>query len=174
MQVLWYLNTEIGAAMNLLRQVSRTLDEEHRASLALLGRIESALARAPRPDPALTGLIGEFARALDGEIGRHFKFEEDALFPRMVESGDGDLAGLLAEEHAAIREVAAELLPLAHAATRSTLDEAGWAALRRCTQEIVERLVGHIEKEQAALVPLVDDLLDDDADRELAFGYAGA
>jgi hemerythrin-like domain-containing protein len=160
--------------MNFLRQISRTLDEEHRHSLALLGRIGPALARAARPDPALAGLIGEFARALDGEIGRHFKFEEDALFPRMLESGDGDLAGLLAEEHVAIREVAAELLPLAHAAVSGAIDDAGWAALRRCTQEIVERLVAHIEKEQMALVPLVDDLLDDDADRELAFGYAAA
>jgi hemerythrin-like domain-containing protein len=170
--VLWYLNTIIEATMSFSRQVSRTLDEEHRTSLALLGRVEQALVRATRPDPALAGLIGEFARALDNDLGRHFGFEETSLFPRMAEAGDGEMAGLLVEEHAAIREVAAELLPLARAAATGNIDDPGWTALRRCTLEIVERLVAHIQKESMALLPLLDDLLDEDEDRELAFAYA--
>ena len=34
--------------MTYQRQVSRTLDDEHRVNLELLGRIEQAFARAPR------------------------------------------------------------------------------------------------------------------------------
>ncbi len=40
--------------------------------------------------------------------------------------------------------------------------------------EIVERQVSHIQKETMALLPLLDDLLDDDTDRELSMAYASA
>ena len=92
----------------------------------------------------------------------------------MAEAGDGDMAALLLEEHAAIRAVAAELLPLARAAAAGTLDDAGWDALKRGALEMVERQVAHIQKETMALLPLLDDLLDDESDRELAFAYAAA
>ena len=90
----------------------------------------------------------------------------------MTDAGDGDMAGLLIEEHEAIRAVAGELVPLARAAEAGTLDDAGWAALKRGALEMVEREVAHIQKETMALLPLLDDLLDEDSDRELAFAYA--
>lgn len=158
--------------MNSPGQVTRILDEEHRSNLDLLGKVEQALGRASKRDEALSPLIAQFARALEQDIERHFRFEEEQLFPLMTGAGDGDMAGLLAEEHAAIREVAAELMPLARAAVAGTIDEAGWHALRRNAMELVERQVAHIQKETMALLPLLDDLLDDDTDRELAFAYA--
>jgi hemerythrin-like domain-containing protein len=158
--------------MNFSRQVSRTLDEEHRNNLELLGKVEQALARATKPDAGLDGLLRQFAQALDHDIDRHFRFEEESLFPRMEEAGDGDMAALLVEEHETIREVAAELLPLARAAAEGTIDSEGWSALRRNALEMVERQVAHIQKETVALLPLLDDLLDDDTDRDLAFAYA--
>ena len=153
-------------------QVSRILDEEHRNNIALLGKIEQALSRAGRYDPALAGLIGQFVGALENDVERHFRFEEEQLFPRMTEAGDGGMAALLTEEHAAIREVAAELLPLAAQAAAGAIDEAGWTALRRNALEMVERQVSHIQKETMALLPLLDDLLEEADDRELAFAYA--
>ena len=93
----------------------------------------------------------------------------------MAEAGEGDIAGLLREEHDAIREVAAELLPLARAAAAGTLDDARLGA--RCgaaRSRLVERQVAHIQKETMALLPMLDDLLDDDTDRELALAYAAA
>lgn len=158
--------------MNFNRQVSRVLDDEHRSNLELLGQVEQALARAARPDPALAGLIGRLAHALQNDIERHFRFEEESLFPRMADAGDGGMAGLLAEEHDAIREVAAELLPLSRAVAEGSIDEPGWQLLRRSAMELVERQVSHIQKETMALLPLLDDLLDDETDRELAFAYA--
>jgi len=152
-------------------QVSRILDEEHRSNLALMGKIEQSFARAPRFDPALAGLIGQFARALEHDIARHFQFEEEKLFPRMAEAGDGEMAALMIEEHEAIREVAKEVLPLAHLAAQGTIDEAGWSELRRSALELVERQVAHIQKETMALLPALDDMLDDETDRELAFAY---
>ena len=164
--------------MDYPRQVSRLLDEEHRASLALIGRVEDALARVPRgregSDPGLARLVGAFARHLEQDINRHFVLEEQALFTRMAEHGETDIADLLREEHDAIRAVASDLLPRAGAAAAGRLDDAGWRALRRDVGEMVERLVAHIQKETMALLPLVEDLLDEDADREVAFAYAAA
>ena len=68
--------------------------------------------------------------------------------------------------------MAAEVLPLARAAAAATLDDAGWDVLKRSVVELVERLVAHIQKETMALLPMLEDLLDEDVDRELAFAYA--
>jgi hemerythrin-like domain-containing protein len=125
-----------------------------------------------RGSDELRTLAGALARQVEQDIGRHFAFEESELFPRMTDAGDGDMAALLAEEHASIRAVADELLPLARAAEAGTLDAAGWDALARGALEIAERQVAHIQKESMALLPLLDDLLDENDDRELAFAYA--
>lgn len=164
--------------MNFARQVSHTLDTEHRGNLELLGRIEQALARAPRGgagrEAEFARLCGAFVRLIEQDIDRHFDFEERELFPRMAQAGEGDIADLLKEEHDAIRAVAAEILPLARTAAAGTLDDRGFDALRRGALEMVERQVAHIQKETMALLPLLDDLLDDDLDRKLAFAYASA
>jgi hemerythrin-like domain-containing protein len=163
--------------MSFQRQVSRALDEEHRANLDLLGRVEQAFARARKSsggarDAELAKLAGAFGTHLEHDIGRHFDFEERELFRRMSDAGEGDMAALLTEEHEAIRAVADELLPLTRAAVAGALDDAGWDRLRRGALEMVERQVAHIQKETMALLPLLDDLLDEDVDRELAFAYA--
>ena len=107
--------------MSFIRQVSRALDDEHRANLELLGKVESACVRGDLRDPTL---LGALVRQLEVDITRHFDFEEQALFPRLAEAGDGDMAALLAEEHAAIRMVAEEVMPLARAAVAGALDRA--------------------------------------------------
>jgi hemerythrin-like domain-containing protein len=163
--------------MTFLRQVSRALDDEHRANLDLLGRCEQALRRMPRggaADPEVARVAGALARHLEAEIGSHFDFEERELFPRLEAAGEGDIADLLIEEHAAIREVALELLPHARAAAAGTIAADGWQTLQRTVPELVERMVAHIQKETMALLPMLDDLLDEQTDRELAFGYASA
>jgi hemerythrin-like domain-containing protein len=153
-------------------QVARTLDDEHRANLELLERLERLLARRDAAPGEWRALGGALQRQLSEEIGRHFGFEEQQLFPRMAEAGDGDLALLLGEEHATLRAVAAELEPLARALAAGTLAEAERNTLQRLCGEWIERMVAHIQKESMALLPLLDDLLDETSDRELAFAYA--
>jgi hemerythrin-like domain-containing protein len=161
-----------------MRQVSQVLDTEHRASLELLGRVEQAFGRTPRSgaprDAEFATLAAAFGRLIEHDIARHFDFEERELFTRLTESGDGDIAELLAYEHEVMRAVAAEILPLASAAAAGTLDGAGFDELRRGALEMVERQVSHIQKETMALLPRLDDLLDSETDRELAFAYASA
>ncbi|MEP6969789.1 MAG: hypothetical protein ABJA49_05055, partial [Betaproteobacteria bacterium] len=65
--------------MSFSRQVGRALDEEHRSNLVLLDKVEHALGRANHDDAAFAGLMAQFARAMEHDIERHFRFEEDAL-----------------------------------------------------------------------------------------------
>ena len=128
-----------------MKEVSRALDDEHRATLDLLGRAGQAFARAPRPgtDEAaeVSRVAASLAQFIDEHIARHFGFEEAELFPRLADAGDGDLAELLPEEHVAIRAVAAGIAAARAAAAAGTLDDAGFAALKRGALELVERLV---------------------------------
>ena len=164
--------------MTFQRQVARALDDEHRTNLELLNRVEQGFARVARAgivhDPELSALVAVLGRELEKEVARHFAFEEREIFPRMDDAGDGDMAALLMEEHVAIGEVARDLVPLAQRAAAGTLDDAGWTSLRRLALELVERLGAHIHKETMALLPLLEQMLSEDDDRELAFAYASA
>jgi hemerythrin-like domain-containing protein len=164
--------------MNFSRQTSLALHQDHRANLQLLARAENSFARSrggagPR-DPEFLKLIESLAQHLRLDVDRHFGFEERELFPRLREAGDGGIAMLLGDEHEAIRAVSEELLPLAAQAVAGTLDASGWATLKDSVMELVERQVSHIQKEEMALLPMLDDLLDDATDQRLAFEYAAS
>ncbi|MCW5634058.1 MAG: hemerythrin domain-containing protein [Rubrivivax sp.] len=157
--------------MDATRHVPRALDDEHRALLELLGRLETALVR--RDLAAWPALARSLLPQLEREVARHFDFEEHELFPRLAEAGDGAMAALLTEEHESIRAVVAELLPAARATAAAAVPGGGEAEpFHRLALELVERQVAHIQKETMALLPLLEDLLDDDTDRRLAFAYA--
>ncbi|HZQ62029.1 MAG TPA: hemerythrin domain-containing protein [Casimicrobiaceae bacterium] len=155
-------------------QVSHLLDEEHNGTLELLTSLEAALPRWARAAAGIDEdgirLVRKLHEHLAHHVPRHFGFEEQELFPRLAEAGEGDLCELLTEEHVAINQVIAELLPLA--ARVGALDAPSLAALKRGIGELIERLRSHIDKETMALGPACDDYLDDDVDQELAFGYA--
>lgn len=153
-------------------QTGRMLDEDHRRNLEVLERMERAIGGAPAATPELVKLLDEFARTMEVDIGRHFDFEEQQLFTRLEEAGDGAIAAMMKDEHDAIREVAAELLPLAREVARGVVDDEAWDRLRLGTLELIERQVAHIQKETVALLPLLEDVLDSQTDGELALEYA--
>ena len=147
--------------MEFNRRISRRLHEEHQATLALWGRLEASLATG-RLDASL---VKSAAAALRDEIDRHFAFEEESLFPRLAAGGEADIAELLSEEHAAIREAGARFIAIAP-------EDPPNARLRPLALELAERLVAHVQKEEMALLPVLDDLLDEDTDCELQLAYA--
>jgi hemerythrin-like domain-containing protein len=163
--------------MDLQRQISRKLYEEHVAVIDLLGRFARALERLTGGPPAADDaawrmLPAQVATALEHEISRHFELEETQIFPRLHERGEGDLAELLLEDHELIRGVTRPLLGLLAQAQAGGLDAAGWRTLKALGLELAERLGSHAEKEQGALVPLVDEMLDEATDEELWKIYA--
>jgi hemerythrin-like domain-containing protein len=163
--------------MELQGQISRKLHQEHVAVLDLLGRFAQSLARLRgeppvAADPVWDTLLAQLATALEYEITRHFSLEEEELFPRLHQRGEGELAEMLLEDHEVIRAVARPLLGLIQRASSSGLDAAGWRSLKISGLELVDRLSSHAEKEEGALVPLVDEMLDEATDRELFAAYA--
>jgi len=159
--------------MEFQRQTNQALDAEHRGTLDLFGRLERVLAQpAGARDPTFAGLAASLVRHLELDVPHHFDFEEQDLFPLLVEAGDGDLAALLAEEHVTILAIVADLLPLARAAALGAQDDAGLAAFKRTTLELADRLADHIDKETKALLPALDHVLDEETDRTLVFAHA--
>ncbi|MCU0803971.1 MAG: hemerythrin domain-containing protein [Burkholderiales bacterium] len=162
--------------MEFRRQTNRRLHEEHVAVIDLLARVEKALVRAQDAsvlaDGDFQGLLRTLLRALEFEVGAHFDFEERELFPRMAEVGEADLVALFEEEHVVIRDVASEVRALATKALGEGLAPAQWQSLRTHGLELCERLTSHAEKEEGALLPLLEDLLDEENDREAFAAYA--
>jgi iron-sulfur cluster repair protein YtfE (RIC family) len=164
--------------MEFMRQTNRRLYEEHVATLELLARVERVFTgRAGAfPPPAGDASWQTFARNLIGalqvEVARHFEFEERDLFPRLGEAGEGDLVALLLEEHETIRAVAKPLAERLQASLAGASQPADWQAMKTLGLELAERLGSHAQKEDGALLPVLDDLLDEETDRELFAGYA--
>ncbi|HEY5638013.1 MAG TPA: hemerythrin domain-containing protein [Burkholderiales bacterium] len=159
--------------MTFERSINRRLHEEHEATLSLWTRLEGALAgRGALDAPDTAALLRRCAAGLAEEVTRHFDFEEQVLFPRLAEAGEGDIAALLGEEHAAIREAAARFATLEARLHAGTLAAAEAQALRAVSLELAERLVSHVQKEELSLLPSLEDLIDEDADAELALAYA--
>jgi len=156
--------------MEFMRQVTGFIHREHVETLGLLERAEAMLARSKgAPDAAAwPRLAAELGANLANEIGRHFRFEEEDLFPLVA--GDGDIAALLAEEHQAILALAERILPRlkAPAAGRE------WTELREMILELIERQVAHIQKEEMSLLPAIEDALDAEQDAELLNRYLAA
>jgi DUF438 domain-containing protein len=147
--------------MEFNRHISRRLHEEHDATLALWGRVEASLA-AGRHDALL---LKSAAAALAHELDHHFSFEERELFPRLAAAGEGDIGGLLQEEHEVIREAGRRFMDLVK-------DDPSRSEVKILGLELAERLVAHVQKEEMSLLPALEDLLDDAADGELSVAYA--
>src|SRR6202142_456308 len=152
--------------MDFRLQTSRRLYEEHVATLQLLARVERVFTGRAGAYPPAAGdaewppFVRALLAAIEIEVARHFEFEERELFSRLEEAGDGDLAALLNEEHVTIRAVAQPLAALLRQALANGLQPQQWQAMKTLALELSERLGSHAQKEDGALLPLLDDLLD--------------
>ena len=143
------------------RHVCNRLHLDHQATLALWSSVQATLASG-REDPVL---MRRAADALERELASPFELEEKELFPRLAAAGDADIGELLTEEHGVIREVGGRFIELARRG-------AALAELRPLGLELAERIFAHVHKEELGLVPLVEDVLDDEADEALSLAYA--
>ena len=163
--------------MSFTNRVSQRLHEEHRATVALMERLEQLLARqrhggAPdNGDPAVSLLLSELSASLETEVQRHFDFEEDQLFTYLNGTGDEAIGALLTDEHRVIRPLGVEVAKLAREAAAQGFDEATWSKFRRSAQELCQRLLAHVEKEEMALLPLLQDSMDADTEARLLDEY---
>lgn len=160
-------------------QVSRVMHEEHVAVLALMERLTSVIGRLdartpPVPDTDLQSLLRDLPHAIDAEIGRHFDFEEEHLFPLMNADGEQENVDLLLEQHGEIRPLGDRLAPLARGAQANGFTMESWREFHRLAADFADRLSTHAQLEEASMVPQIDDLLDAETDTRLAETYRAA
>lgn len=158
------------------RRVCQTLHDEHLATIRLVERLGALLDRcrhAP-PDGAdslVTQLLRDIPPAMESEVTRHFDFEEAHLFSYLAGIGDAAIGAHLTEEHEAMRPLGRELGALARAAAAGGFDAHSWQAFQRVAGELCDRLLGHVQKEEMVLLPLLEDNLDPAVDASLHEAY---
>lgn len=157
--------------------LSELLHREHLHTLSVASELE-ARADDKRAGPIDTADAGGRAqlealvRVVEVDIGRHYRFEEEVLFPRLVAAGLGPMIDVLIMEHDAVREIAGPLHEAAEAALAEGFSPAGWRAFRNGVFDFVNSVSFHIQKEELGVVRQLQTVLGADADGELGALYA--
>lgn len=159
------------------KRVCQALHDEHVATIRLLERLGALLDRyrhAPpdRTDTLAVELLRDIPAALESEITRHFDFEEGQLFSYLAANGDAAIGAHLTEEHADVRPLGRAAGALARAAISGGFDARSWQEFQRVAGELCDRLLGHVQKEEMVLLPLLEDQLDPALDAALHEAYA--
>lgn len=161
--------------MSFSNRISQTLHDEHQATVALMERLEQLIVRhrrAPPPkDRIVAQLLEDLARELGADVERHFAFEESQLFTYLDAIGDTAIGAHLTDEHVAIRPLGKALAALARNARDNGFDAPGWDEFRRIGAELCERLLAHVQKEEMALLPLLEESMDDETEARLFESY---
>ena len=157
-------------------RVCQKLYEEHAAVQALLQRLEQAVAKQrddvpDAKDPPLAKLMSDLASELPGEVDRHFDFEEAELFSFLAEAGNAGIGAHLTYEHSIIRPIGAALVKLIKEVRGQGFNAASWAEFRKHGQQLVMTLAPHAHKEDMALLPMLEDAMDEAKEEELYEKY---
>ena len=163
--------------MGFSRRTAQLLHEEHRTTITMIEELENMIARAKRSapdvkDPQIQKILEQVNTTIEQDIHGHFAFEEQELFTRLAQLGDEDIGQHLKQEHDAMLPICQQLAALSQAAMADGFDDQSWSQFRSLTGELVERMLAHIQKEEMALLPMLDELLDPQTDMELAELYS--
>ena len=163
--------------MSFTNGVSQALHEEHQATIALMERLEQFIARHRRDgtpdagDTAAARLLSDLATSMENEVQRHFAFEEERLFTYLNTLGNEAIGAHLTDEHAVLRPIGARLARLAREAAATGFDAAKWVEFRQTGQELCERLRAHVQKEEMALLPLIEESMDAETEAQFLKEY---
>ncbi len=163
--------------MSFARRTAQLLHEDHQATITVIEALDKMLSRAKQglPDqsnPQVKQALEKAANAIREEVNIHFGFEEDELFTRLEEAGDVGIGIHLREEHRILLPLGHQVSSLAEEALKSDFTETSWNEFRTASAELIERMFAHIQKEEMALLPMIEELLDDETDMELSTQYA--
>lgn len=163
--------------MSFTNRISQTLHDEHGATVALMERFEQLLARGRRggpPNSADSGvarLLSDLSTGVEAEVERHFAFEESQLFPYLEAIGDADIGAHLTGEHEAMRPLGKRVAAIARAALANGFAPAEWEEFMRLGQELSERMLAHVQKEEMALLPVIEESMDSETEARLYEEY---
>ncbi len=162
--------------MHFQNRVCQKLHDEHAAVIDLMERLDQTVTgkRDAVPDasePTLARLLNDLAAELPGEVERHFAFEEAELFSYLSEAGNQSIGEHLTYEHGIIRPIGTALVKLIGDVRAHGFDSARWAEFRRLGQQLYDCLVPHARKEDMALLPMLDDMMDSEKEMQLYEKY---
>lgn len=157
--------------------IGEMLHAEHLHTLTIANALEQRIGnkRSPPLDPKQpedARFIDDLIAAIDNDIHRHFRFEEEVLFPMVNEAGLAEVTAMLIEEHVTIWSMADELRSLAEAARHGRLDAPQWSSFRDVAMDFVNAEMFHIQKEEMSILRGLSMTIGDNASRELAARYA--
>jgi hemerythrin-like domain-containing protein len=159
------------------KRVNQVLHDEHMAVINLLNRLVAALGQITEAsgldsdNPGTRRLLTELIAAIEGEIDDHFRLEEEKLFPVLDEAGEGDFVAALEEDHEAIRPLARQVAELSRQALDTGLEAGEWFKLRRIGLVFAHDLTAHAEREEMALLPMLEEFLDSEEDIAIWSGH---
>lgn len=168
--------------MHAATQTGRLLHADHDRTADMLNRLEAHLEQAEArgipdlaEDAGVRALVADLNLLLEEELGHHFDFEEQALFPLVAAGGAYELVTTLSNEHEAMRAVGRRLQRYCALALRDGFDEDGYAAFVHFGWDITEKLERHLQVEETVFLEAVDTLLlaAPEEDARLARAYAG-
>jgi hemerythrin-like domain-containing protein len=163
--------------MNFRNRVCQTLHDEHASTVALLERLQQFLARHPGGEPpdATDGnavrLLSDLATGLGTEINRHFAFEEEHLFSYLAEIGDAGIGEHLTSEHRIILPLGTRIAAIARSVAGRAFTPAEWDEFARLGRPLIDNLTAHAQKEDMALLPMIEDNMDPQTEARLYEDY---
>lgn len=163
--------------MSFTSRTAQLLHEDHQQTIVVIEALDQLIAQARKSapntsDPAVRKTLGDISGAILEEIGRHFSFEEDELFTRLEEMGDVAIGEHLRSEHAALLPLGRSVHDLASKALADGFTDTNWTRFRETAAELIERMFTHIQKEEMALLPALEELLDAETDMQLSTAYS--
>jgi hemerythrin-like domain-containing protein len=163
--------------MSFNNRISQTLHDEHGATVALMERLEQLLARGRRagpPDKAdsnVARLLSDLPTSLETEVDRHFTFEENHLFNYLEAVGDTGICEHLTSEHQVMRPLGTRVAALARAAAIGGFTPESWEEFTRLGQELGDLMLAHVQKEEMALLPVIEENMDSETEARLYQEY---
>jgi len=163
--------------MSFTNRISQTLHDEHGATVALMERLEQLLAHRRRGGPPdksdsnVGRLLSDLATGIESEVERHFAFEEDHLFTYLEAMGDAGIGQHLTSEHQAMRPLGKRVAALARAALANGFTPAEWDEFTRLGRELGDLMLAHVQKEEMALLPIIEDNMDSETEARLYQEY---
>lgn len=160
--------------MLMQTQTGSLLHQDHMATIATLQALEEFLRanrKAPALDVSLRFMLEGLAKTMRDEVERHFGFEENHLFPVFVERGETGIVMMLTHEHRTILPLALTVAEIAVKAAAEGFTEASWRDFRDAAEELVEREIFHVQKEEMGLLAAISALVDPEVDARLAAAY---
>lgn len=162
--------------MSFTRRTAQLLHEDHQQTIVVIEALDELIAKARKKapdttDPTVRKTLEKATGAIEEEVSQHFAFEENELFTRLEEMGDVAIGEHLRGEHAALLPLGEAVGAMARTALEDGFTDESWASFRNTSGELIERMFAHIQKEEMALLPALEDLLDAETDMELSSAY---